>query len=87
MAKIAIRKGNTYTKEVTRFKVSFGSGTTTHEAIFVLTDDGRVLRRYTGDAGTGYTIFIRIKDPKKRTAEFLRQQLEIRNYRIIKEGK
>ena len=54
--------------EVARRKVSTAAG---HEKLYVLTNGGRVLTRYTGETGTGYTLRGRLKDPAHRTAEWL----------------
>lgn len=71
MAKISARGA----REVARLKVrsAFPGG---GEYLYVMTTDGRVLRRATGDAGTGYTVRLRVKDPAKRTEETLRKVTE-----------
>jgi hypothetical protein len=60
--------------EVARRNVTTRAG---HAKIYVMTSGGRVLTRYTGEAGTGYTLRGRVKDAKKRTAEFLEQVIEV----------
>jgi hypothetical protein len=66
MAKISARGA----REIARIKGYRSLDGDEWTATFVLTDDGRVLRKL--DGLTGYSIQGRIKDPKNRTADFLR---------------
>lgn len=59
--------------EVARFSVTTAAG---HSKIYVMTSGGRVLTRYTGEAGTGYTVRGKVRDTTKRNADFLRKVIE-----------
>ena len=74
MAKISAR-GATKLAEV---RVTT-EGTDT-ETVFVICSDGRVLRRWVGLSG--YSVYGRIKDPSKRTREFLVAQLVRHGYEV-----
>jgi hypothetical protein len=75
MAKINARGA----REVARFTVASGNT----RQLFVLTSDGRVLHRYTGELSTGYSIYGRIRDEQKRNSAFLRDLLTRRGYEIL----
>ena len=75
MAKISAHGAH----EVARIKATIPGNH--YSQLFVIASDGRVLSRYT-DISSGYRIYGRIKDPSKRTAEFLRVLLEKRGYHI-----
>jgi len=76
VAKISARGA----KEVARFRVTTPGAESAGETLFVLTDDGRVLRKWPGL--TGFSVYGRIKDPAKRTAAFLRGYLKTNGYNI-----
>lgn len=66
--------------EVAKLKVRSQAG---YEYLYVMTSDGRVLRRATGDAGTGYSVQARKISPAKRTAEVLTQLVGMLGYTVI----
>jgi|HubBroStandDraft_5_1064220.scaffolds.fasta_scaffold00014_3 hypothetical protein len=66
MAKISARGAT----EVGRVKARTTSGV---EFLFVMTSDGRVLRRATGDLATGYILLSRGVAPQRRNIETLRR--------------
>jgi hypothetical protein len=42
------------------------------QMIYVMCSDGRVLRRSTGEFGSGYSVRGKVSRPENRTAEYLR---------------
>ncbi len=93
MAKISMRR----TREVACVRASMeGSDdqeTYRYDYAFVLTDDGRVLRRlllarYPDRIirSSSYHVFGRIADPAKRNADMLRASLTRRGYTLEEEG-
>jgi len=79
MAKISANGAH----EVARIKVTTPGNN--YGQLFVVASDGRVLTRYTDGISSGYRIYGRIKDPSKRTGEFLRVLLEKRGYHIVED--
>ena len=67
--------------EVARIRVTTPGNN--YGQLFVIASDGRVLTRFTDGISNGYRVYGRIKDPSKRTGEFLTGLLEKRGYQIV----
>jgi len=72
MAKISVRGAT----EIARLRGQKTVDGDTWSVTFVLTSDGRVLRKSEGQSG--YSFLGRLKDPKNRNADYLRKLMRLR---------
>ena len=75
MAKISANGAH----EVARIKATFSGN---HTRIFVITSDGRVLGRWTGDLNSGYVVILRNIPPECRNSDNLRHYVKILGYAV-----
>ncbi len=68
--------------EVARVSATLSSPTFTYPAILVLRSDGAILRRFTGDLPSGYTILGRLKADAPRSIDTLLRIAGRRGYTV-----
>jgi hypothetical protein len=77
MAKISARGAT----EVARLRVTNGAGK--FPRLFVMTSDGRILTRLTGELGTGYTVATIVQSARNRNESYLRGYVLNRGYVVV----